>query len=350
MRTSEKIFEFTLPQHLACPLPTEERGIRRDEVRLLVTSNDGERIEHTDFGSLYRFLNEGDLLVVNTTAVEAAAIPVTLPGVVPGVVHFSTRLKEGEYLVEIRSIEGNDTRRWHLGKSGQMFHFENGDLTLVRPYYQNSEYLHLWIAHVDWHESGQESLSSLARPIKYANVDTQYPLDYYQTYFSFHTGSSEMPSAGRGFTKELVNDLILRGVGFAPILLHTGVSSLEENELPYPEYMEVDPVSASLINSAKRRGSKVVAVGTTAIRALESLPVNDEGILPFKGYTDLFIHGDYSMRVADGLLTGFHEPRASHLHMLQSMVSYVHLEKAYDAALKENYYWHEFGDLHLILP
>jgi len=180
-------------------------------------------------------------------------------------------------------------------------------------------------------------------------LDHPHPLAYYQTFFSFHAGSSEMPSAGRGFTQQLVDKLVAKGIQFAPILLHTGVSSLEEDEKPYPEYMEVHPVSAAIINAAKQKGKRIIAIGTTGIRAIESA-VNAEGkVQAFKGHTDLFIEQDTPLKVADGLLTGFHEPKASHLHMLQGLAGYAHIERAYKAALAEDYYWHEFGDLHLIL-
>ena len=136
----------------------------------------------------------------------------------------------------------------------------------------------------------------------------------------------------------------------APVILHTGVSSLEENETPYPEYMEIDPVSAALINTAKSQGRRIIAVGTTCIRAIETA-VNNEGIvLPYRGNTELFIDESYTMKVVDGLLTGFHEPRASHLNMLQSVGGFEHIDRAYKEAIKAGYYWHQFGDLHLILP
>lgn len=159
-----------------------------------------------------------------------------------------------------------------------------------------------------------------------------------------------MPSAGRGFTPGLIERLLKKGVIIAPLILHTGVSSLEENETPYPEYVEIDPVTAALINTSKSAGGRIIAVGTTAIRAVETA-VNSEGkLLPYRGNTDLFIDENYAMKVIDGLLTGFHEPRASHLNMLQSVAGFDHIDKAYQEALRAGYYWHQFGDLHLILP
>ena len=158
-----------------------------------------------------------------------------------------------------------------------------------------------------------------------------------------------MPSAGRGFTQDLLNRLLRKGIQIAPVLLHTGISSLEENEPPYPEYMEIDQASASVINTAKREGKRIIAVGTTAIRALETAFASGQ-VKAYKGFTDLYITGNHEMQVANGMLTGFHEPKASHLHMLQSMAGLQHIDNAYNAAIEGEYHWHQFGDLHLILP
>ena len=241
--------------------------------------------------------------------------------------------------------------RWNEGEEGMVFQLPSGaSVTLKQRFYKNEQWLHLWVADFNIHQPMQAYLAANARPIQYEKLDRQYPLSYYQTFFSFHPGSSEMPSAGRGFTPGLIERLLKKGVALAPVILHTGVSSLEENEAPYPEYMEIDPVTAALINTAKSQGRRIIAVGTTAIRAIETA-VNNEGIvLPYRGNTELFIDESYTMKVVDGLLTGFHEPRASHLNMLQSVGGFEHIDRAYKEAIKAGYYWHQFGDLHLILP
>ena len=289
--------------------------------------------------------------MVNTSATIAAALPVSLPGGRQGRLHLSTRLNDREWLIEIREITGNKTIRWHEGEEGMVFQLPSGaSVTLKQRFYKNEQWLHLWIADFNLHQSMQTYLAANARPIQYEKLDRQYPLSYYQTFFSFHPGSSEMPSAGRGFTAGLIERLLKKGVVLAPVILHTGVSSLEENETPYPEYMEIDPVTASIINTAKSQGRRIIAVGTTAIRAIETA-VNNEGIvMPYRGNTELFIDENYTMKVVDGLLTGFHEPRASHLNMLQSLAGFEHINMAYQVAIENGYYWHQFGDLHLILP
>ena len=344
------IIQFDLPQHLACPNPTEDRNIKRDEVRLLVTRNSGS-IEHTTFNHLTTFLQKGDVLVVNTSATIPSALSILLPGGKKGKLHFSTKLNSRKWLAEIREITGSKTIRWKEGKAGMIFKLPSGSgITLEQRFYKNHQWLDLWIVDFNSNQTVEDYLVAHARPIRYEKLDQQYPLSYYQTFFSFHPGSSEMPSAGRGFTAELISRLLKKGVTLAPILLHTGVSSLEEYETPYPEYMEIDTVTASIINTAKSEGRRIIAVGTTAIRAVETA-VDKEGIVfPYRGSTELFIDESYSMKIVDGLLTGFHEPRASHLNILQSVGGFKHIDAAYQEAIRAGYYWHQFGDLHLIIP
>ena len=347
---TNQIIQFELPEHLACPQPTEERNLLRDEIRLMVTAGSGQ-IDHTTFSDLDQYLITGDVLVVNTSATVASALPVTLPNGENGVVHLSNPLNAQEWLMEIREIRGTKTIRWKGGEEGMVFLLPGGaSITLKKRFYQDQHLLDLWISTLTTPEPLKTYLAVHATPIKYDKLNERYPLSYYQTYFSFHPGSAEMPSAGRGFTPSLIEKLLKKGIVFAPVLLHTGISSLEENEAPYPEYMEISPLSAAIINSAKLQGSRIIAVGTTAIRAIESAVAKDGTVTPYRGKTTLFIDEGYKLQIANGLLTGFHEPRASHLHMLQALAGFEHLEHAYSAAIEAEYYWHQFGDLHLILP
>ena len=348
--TTPSIIQFDLPQSLACPQPTEERNLARDKVRLLVTTNQGQ-IEHSTFDHLPSFLKKGDVLVVNTSATIPAALPVALPGGKQGKLHISTKLGNRRWLIEIREITGNKTVRWHEGKEEMFFLLPSGaGVQLKQRFYKDNRLLHLWVAEFNILQPMQAYLSENARPIQYEKLDHRYPLAYYQTFFSFHPGSSEMPSAGRGFTTRLIEGLLKKEITLVPIMLHTGVSSLEENESPYPEYMEIDPVSAATINLAKKQQRRIIAVGTTAVRAIETAADDDGRVHPYQGNTELFIDGSYRMKIVNGLLTGFHEPRASHLNMLQSVGGYEHISNAYSEAIKAGYYWHQFGDLHLILP
>ncbi|MEO8110925.1 MAG: S-adenosylmethionine:tRNA ribosyltransferase-isomerase [Ginsengibacter sp.] len=348
--TAPSIIQFDLPPNLACPKPTEERKIKRDEVRLLVTTKSGS-IGHTIFNHLTTFLKEGDVLVVNTSATIPSALPILLPNDKKGKLHFSTKLNDKQWLVEIREITGNKTKRWKEGKEEMVFHLPTlTAITLKQKFYKNDKWLDLWIAEFNNDLHVENYLEAFARPIQYEHLEKQYPLSYYQTFFSFHPGSSEMPSAGRGFTPGLIERLLKKGIVIVPVLLHTGVSSLEEYETPYPEYMEIDPVAAAVINTAKRENRRIIGVGTTVVRAVESAANEQAIVTPSQGKTELFIDENYSMKIINGLLTGFHEPKATHLNMLQAIAGYGHIERAYHAAIEGGYYWHQFGDLHLILP
>ncbi len=349
MNLTSNIIQFQLPESLACPQPTEVRNIKRDQVRLLVTESSGA-VNHTHFYNLDQFFNTGDVLIVNTSATRASALDISLPDGKKGKLHFSTKTGENQWLVEIRLINGNKTERWYDGQIGMEFKLpEGGRLLLTEKFYKSRALLHLWVAEFHTVETNEGYLSKYASPIKYDKLDKPYPLSYYQTVFAEEAGSSEMPSAGRGFTRELLLKLEAKGVKIVPVLLHTGVSSLEENEPPYSEYMTISTESANTINEAKAKGHRIIATGTTALRAIESA-VNEKGnVQAYKGYTDLYIEEDTKLKVINGLITGFHEPAASHLKMLQSLAGYDHIEKAYQLAINHQYYWHQFGDLHLIL-
>jgi S-adenosylmethionine:tRNA ribosyltransferase-isomerase len=207
----------------------------------------------------------------------------------------------------------------------------------------------LWISTLDLPEPLDEYLEQYGFPIHYGYVRESWPSSYYQTVYATETGSAEMPSAGRAFTPELLTHLVARGVQIAPLLLHTGVASLEDNEPPYEEFYRVPPETARLVNAARASGRRVVAVGTTVVRALETV-TDDDGIAhPGEGWTRLLVTPERGIRSVDAMLTGLHESRSTHLAMLEALAGHEHLRIAYREALREGYLWHEFGDLHLIL-
>lgn len=348
----EASLDFKLPKPLLCPKPTEERGIARDEVRLLVSQQQTNQVAHTTFKNIADFLEAGDTLVVNTSATLKAALPIQLPNGQQGRLHLSTRQHEQEWVVEVRQIAGNKTKRYQQVDIGDTFQLpDGGQAQIIAPFYGETtlpEHLHLWLARFDIPSSVRAFLDRHGRPIRYDNIQEVYPASYYQTVFAGEIGSAEMPSAGRAFTTTVLEKLKQKGVQIAPVLLHTGVSSLEEGEQPYPEYYRVTPLTADLVNVAKARGGRIIAVGTTAIRALETV-TDQQGIVHAgTGWTNLYITPARKMRIVDALLTGFHEPRASHLSMLEALAGLEHLDIAYQAAIEGGYYWHEFGDLHLI--
>jgi S-adenosylmethionine:tRNA ribosyltransferase-isomerase len=207
----------------------------------------------------------------------------------------------------------------------------------------------MWIARLTLPQALTTYLDHWGRPIRYAYVPAEWPLAFYQTIFATHPGSAEMPSAGRAFSPAVLDDLDRRGVQIARITLHTGVASAERDEPPYDEAFEVPAETARAVQDAHRAGRRVIATGTTVVRALESAVGADGNVIATRGWTDLVVTPRRGVRVVDGLLTGFHEPRASHLKMLEAIAGLAHLRRAYRAALNGRYLWHEFGDLHLIL-
>ena len=207
-----------------------------------------------------------------------------------------------------------------------------------------------WVATLELGDRVERYLERYGFPIRYGYVRRSWPSSYYQTIFATEPGSAEMPSAGRAFTPELITQLVARGVQFAPLLLHTGVASLEDHEPPYEEFYRVPLETARLVNAARAAGKRVIAVGTTAVRALESVTDATGSAHPGEGWTRLVITPQRGIRAVDALLTGLHEPRASHLAMLEALAGIDHLRVSYGEALRERYLWHEFGDLHLIMP
>jgi S-adenosylmethionine:tRNA ribosyltransferase-isomerase len=331
-------FEFVLPSELEAHEPPEARGLRRDEVRLLVTERASGRIVHARFADLPAFLRPGDLLVLNDSATLPAALAARREDGSTIALHLSTRLPAGLWVVEPRK-----TRI----ASGEILSLPGGAAARMLVPYPGSA--RLWIAQLELPGPLLEYLGRPGRPISYPYVRGEWPLDMYQTVYAREPGSAEMPSAGRAFTPEVLARAAGRGIGAARLTLHTGVASPEWDEPPTEEWYRVPPETAEAAGAARRGGGRIVAVGTTVVRALESAADEHGRPIASQGWTDLVITPRRGVRVVDGLLTGFHEPRASHLALLEAVAGRDHLERAYRAALRAGYLWHEFGDLHLIL-
>jgi S-adenosylmethionine:tRNA ribosyltransferase-isomerase len=356
---------FELPPELEATEPPEARGLRRDEVRLMVSYLDDDRVVHSRFGDLPKFLRAGDTLVVNTSGTMNAALPAERSDGTPLTVHLSTHLPADLWVVELRSSSGYEPVL--DGKSGEVLSLPAGaSMVLHTPYLserrqRDEESNRLWISTLNLPANLNDYLDLNGSPIRYGYVRESWPASYYQTVYATEVGSAEMPSAGRAFTPELITRLVANGVSVVPLILHTGVASLEDDEPPYEEFYRVPPETAAAINMARTAGRRVVAVGTTVVRALETVTDRDGSTHPGEGWTDLFITPERGIRSVDAMLTGLHEPRSTHLSMLEALVGSVseyplstpgaeHLEVAYSEALKRGYLWHEFGDLHLILP
>ncbi len=326
--------------------PAEVRGRGRDDVRLLV-SDGADRVVHTAFSEIPSHLAPGDLLVVNTSATVAASVAAETPAGRVLRIHFSTELPGGLWLVEARQPVGITTVPIDDDLAGDVVLEGEGHLTLLERFGDSRR---LWIAAPHLGGTVLDHLARYGEPIRYRHAPDPWPLSAYQQIFGAEPGSAEMPSASRPFTSDLVVDLVRHGVPVTPILLHTGVSSLEGNEMPYPERYRVPASTANLVNAVHDGGGRVVAIGTTVVRALETV-VDDRGVVhPGAGWTELVVTPERGVRAVDGLLTGWHEPEATHLLMLEAIAGRPTLERAYDEARRGGYLWHEFGDSHLLLP
>jgi S-adenosylmethionine:tRNA ribosyltransferase-isomerase len=338
---------FDLAPALEASEPPEARGLARDEVRLMVASQATGEIAHTRFRQLPAHLDPGDLLVVNTSATLPAAVAATYAGESIEV-RFATRAPDSDELevVELRSAGGQAPLQ--TGRAGEVIGLPGeARLELVAPYLGSER---LWLARAGLTESLHRYLRRHGHPIRYGYVPGRWPLSAYQTAFATEPGSAEMPSAGRPFTTRLLTRLLARGVSVAPLVLHTGVSSPERHEPPYPERFEVPVATARLVNAVRGWGGRVIAVGTTVVRALESVAADDGTVTSAGGWTDLVISGEHGLRAVDGMITGWHEPLATHLQMLEALAGESFVQRCYATAIEQHYLWHEFGDSHLILP
>jgi S-adenosylmethionine:tRNA ribosyltransferase-isomerase len=336
-------FDFVLPAELEAREPPEARGLPRDGVRLLVSYRKKDGIAHARFVDLPALLDPGDLLVVNDSATIPAALPATAADGRAVHLHLSTALPADLWLVEPRSPEAGPAGAL---TSGRLALPAGGTADLLTPFRDSRR---MWVARLTLPEPPTAYLEHWGRPIRYAYVPAEWPIAFYQTIFAAHPGSAEMPSAGRAFSPAVVDDLTRRGVHLAHVTLHTGVASAERDEPPYDESFDVPARTARAVQETRRAGHRVIAVGTTVVRALESAVGAGGDVEARRGWTDLVVTPERRVRVVDGLLTGFHEPRASHLKMLEAIAGRAHLRRAYRAALEGRYLWHEFGDLHLIL-
>lgn len=360
MAATGVIDAFTLPPHLEAAVPPEARSLKRDEVRLLVSRIDADTIVHSRFNELPRWLSPGDLLVVNTSGTLNAALSARIRNGDEFEVHLSTRLPGNFWVIEVRRPGPAASLPFRDARAGSILELEcGGRLTILAPYpFVDTVDAHsrLWIAALELGEPVLPYLERFGRPIRYSYVDGSWPASMYQTVFASEPGSAEMPSAARPFTPELVTRLVSSGIEIAPLLLHTGVASLEDHEPPYEEFYRVPVETAERVNSARRAGHRVIAVGTTVVRALETVTDSHGRAAAGEGWTDLVIGPDRPLRSVNGMITGFHEPQATHLAMIEQVIvaagggrSSSHLDRAYREAQQVGYLWHEFGDSHLII-
>jgi S-adenosylmethionine:tRNA-ribosyltransferase-isomerase (queuine synthetase) len=340
------VVDFSLPAELEAHDPPEARGLPRDGVRMLVSRRSSGQVSHHAFRDLPGLLLPGDLLVINNTG--------TLPAQVRAAgglaVHFSTPLPDGAWLVELRQIKDKISVPNGQGVDGQVISLPAGAVLTL----EGRATARLWRARLS--VAVVPYLLRHGVPIRYSYVRRDWPLPSYQTVFALEPGSAEMPSASRPFTPAVVTGLVARGVLIAPLTLHAGVSSLEADEDPYPERYDVPPATARLVNHVRAHGGRVIAAGTTVVRALETAArragadAPAGAVAPSAGWTSHVVTPETGIRAVDGLLTGLHEPRSSHLRMLAAFAGLELLSRCYQAAITSGYLWHEFGDVHLLLP
>jgi S-adenosylmethionine:tRNA ribosyltransferase-isomerase len=339
---------FTIPDGAEATEPPEDRGIPRDGVRLLVATADS--VEHTTFASLGDHLVPGDLLVVNTSATLAAALAAVHDDGRPARLHLSTTLDDGSWVVEVR----------RAGNRGPDLSMQRGDSLQLRDGLRvrllegypvvAATTSRLWRATPSRVTDVPAYLSAHGQPITYPYVSGRHPLTAYQTVYAGQPGSAEMPSAGRPFTQRMLAQLLTAGVVVTPVVLHTGVSSPETHEPPLPERFAVPESTARLVNDTRAAGHRVLAVGTTVVRALETASSPDGAVHASAGWTHLVLGPDRPARVVTGLVTGLHAPDASHLSLLEAVAGPELVGRAYAAAVEQRYLWHEFGDSMLLLP
>lgn len=333
--------------------PPEEMGIARDEVKMLVLDRATGSWEHQIFLDLPTCLREGDVVVVNTSRTLPVSLPATLDGRKEELrVHVAAKLSDTSYIVERRTKDPvQDHRAFCTGDGITIDHDGHcfAKLRVLGRFHPNSRFWYIESDHNLWNVAKR-----IGQPIRYGYLQSRPDVDAFQTMFAVNEGSAEMPSAGRPFTERVLVALRNRGVIVVPITLHTGVSSHEvENSLeshPFlPEWYSVPEETARIINEVLSRGRRVIAVGTTVVRTLESAATDDGFVVPSSGWTTIVISPGNQPRIVTGLLTGLHDADTSHLAMLYAFVSRDKLLMAYSAAATSGYLWHEFGDVNLIL-
>ena len=347
MTMASRPLDFSLPVSSIAVGPAVRRGTGRDDVRLMVASRSTRSISHDRFPSLDEHLKAGDVVVVNTSATLPAAVSARTGDGEPLKVHLASPASGGLWSVEVRTpVEGGGTIPGP-DLSAQTLQLPGGaSAHLLATSIRTPR---LWITALEGVDDVTEFLEEHGEPIRYAS-GPPWPISDYQTIFATDPGSAEMPSAARPFTADLVTRLVSRGIAVVPIVLHAGVSSYEEHESPGEERYEVPSSTATMVNALRAGGGRVIAVGTTVVRALESVADHAGTLHPGQGITDLIVTPERGVRAVDGLLTGWHEPRSSHLTMLEAFLPRVYLQRVCDEAMASGYLWHEFGDELLILP
>ncbi len=338
-----KDFYFDLPEELIAQEPLKQR----DSSRLLVLNRETKSIEHKVFRDVIDYLNKGDCLVLNNTRV----IPARL---------FGTRKDTGSG-IEFLLLTRKDINTWEVmlrpgkkAKIGARFVFGNGEL--------EAEILEIIeggnrIVKFNYEGVFEQILDKLgSMPLPPYIKKTLEDKERYQTVYSKHEGSAAAPTAGLHFTEQLMDEISKKGVNIAYITLHVGlgtfrpvkVENIEEHKM-HSEYYIIDEKYTDIINNTKKSGGKIVCVGTTSTRTLESI-ADDKGMVKAEsGWTDIFIYPGYKFKAADALITNFHLPESTLLMLVSALVNRETIMKAYNEAVDNKYRFFSFGDAMLII-
>ena len=355
MSTGFQAPDFKVPKELEAPAPPEARGQQRDQVRLLVIHRQSGQIEHRRFYHIIDYLQPGDVVVLNISRTVSAAFP----GVTDDGQTIEMRLSS-HY-----STDGSgDGSIWQavfkpdeaIIRPGLRLSFGDGALTAVVRH-KREHIPKLWEIQFDPTDRPISAwMEQLGRPIKYDYVEQGWDLEYYQTAYATVPGSSEMPSAGRAFTPELLNRIQGKGVALAKIVLHTGVSNIDietediKQHTMYEEWYQVSPDAARAINQARAQGGRIFAIGTTVVRTLETAADEQGVVQPGEGWTNLYITPGHRFKAVDALVTGLHEDKSTRLVLASAFSGDQALVlRAYNQAIEQGYLWHEFGDVSLML-
>lgn len=341
MKTSD--FYFDLPQELIAQDPLEDRSASR----LLHLDKTTGTVEHTNFKHVLDFLKPGDCLVINDTKV----IPARLYG---------HKVDTGA-VIELLLLKRRENNIWETlvkpgkkARPGAVISFGDGLLTgKILDIVEEGNRL-IQFSYEGIFEEILDQLGEMPLP-PYITHKLQ-DKNRYQTVYAKHEGSAAAPTAGLHFTKELLEQVKERGVNIAHVTLHVGLGTFRPVKVEdvtdhhmHSEFYVVEPDQAELINETKRNGGRVISVGTTSCRTLESA-TDEHGILHAKsGWTDIFIYPGYSFKMIDGLITNFHLPESTLLMLVSALAGKEHIMAAYEEAVQERYRFFSFGDAMIII-
>ena len=341
MKTSD--FDFQLPQELIAQTPIEPR----DHSRLLVLERATGKIAHRTFYDVIDYLNPGDTLVVNTSRV----IPARLFGAkehTGGSMQFLLLEQKERDIWEIMVRPGKKA------KPGARFVFGNGSLVgeIIKVLEDGNRLVHF--EYTGDFYTILENIGKMPLP-PYITKELENG-ERYQTIYSHQLGSAAAPTAGLHFTEELMQKLREKGIRIAEVVLHVGVGTFKPVKAEdinqhhmHSEHYFLSAQTAEIINQTKAEGKRVIAVGTTSCRTLESVAAKLGHIAEDEGDTDIFIYPGYSFRVLDGLITNFHLPKSTLIMLVSAFAGYENIMHAYETAVQEKYRFFSFGDAMFIL-